>query len=277
MFQKLSIIAIGLLVISSCVSKKKWIEANTKIANLETREADCEKHAALLTDSLTKVLEDFKAFTIMADKDRIALLAQLDQKSAALSEKDEALRSRANRLRELQSRIDNQSMLVQNLRKSVTDALVNFNSDELTVSMKEGQVQVTLSDDLLFESASSKIDPKGKKAIGKLAVVLKNDPSIRITIVGHTDSIPIKTTRYKDNWDLSVDRAASIVRVLTEEYGIPGDRIQATGKSSYFPLEDNKTKEGRAKNIRTEILLTPKLDELLKLLESDGSTEPSEL
>ena len=277
MFQKLRLIAIGFLLISSCVSKKKWVEQNSKISNLEKREADCEKQAAFLTDSLTKVLAEFNEYSLLAEKDRIALLAQLDQKSADLSEKDEALRSRADRLRELQARIDNQSMLVKNLRKSVTDALVNFNSDELTVSMKDGQVQVSLSDDLLFESASSQIDPKGKKAIGKLAVVLKNDPSIRITIVGHTDSIPIKTARYKDNWDLSVDRAASIVRVLTADYGIPGDRIQATGKSSYFPLESNKTKEGRAKNRRTEILLTPKLDELLKLLETDSSSATSDL
>ncbi len=277
MFQKLRLIAIGFLLISSCVSKKKWVEQNSKISNLEKREADCEKQAAFLTDSLTKVLAEFNEYSLLAEKDRIALLAQLDQKSADLSEKDEALRSRADRLRELQARIDNQSMLVKNLRKSVTDALVNFNSDELTVSMKDGQVQVSLSDDLLFESASSQIDPKGKKAIGKLAVVLKNDPSIRITIVGHTDSIPIKTPRYKDNWDLSVDRSASIVRVLTADYGIPGDRIQATGKSSYFPLESNKTKEGRAKNRRTEILLTPKLDELLKLLETDSSSATSDL
>ena len=277
MFRKTAIIAISLLAISSCVSKKKWVDANATITNLEKRDADCQKHSAQLTDSLTKVLKDFKAFSLLADKDRIALLAQLDQKSDALNEKDEVLRSRANRLRELQERIDNQAMLAQNLRKSVTDALVNFDSDELTISMKEGQVQVSLSDDLLFESASSQIDPKGKNAIGKLAVVLKNDPSIRITIVGHTDSISIRTARYKDNWDLSVDRAASIVRVLTNDYEIPGKRIQAAGKSAYFPLESNKTKEGRAKNRRTEILLTPKLDALMKMLETEGSNDPSDL
>jgi chemotaxis protein MotB len=123
-----------------------------------------------------------------------------------------------------------------------------------------------MSDKLLFQSGSSAVENKGKDALKLLAGVLDKNPDIDILVEGHTDNVPIKTSVYKDNWDLSVARATSIVRILTNDYKIAPTRMTASGKGEYFPKVDNETPEGRAKNRRTEIILSPKLDELMKLL-----------
>jgi chemotaxis protein MotB len=149
----------------------------------------------------------------------------------------------------------------------VQDALVNFESDELTVTQKNGMIYIALSDKLLFKSGSATVEKKGKEALGKLAEVLGKNPDIDIIIEGHTDSIAINTTRFKDNWDLSVIRATSVVRILTEEYKLDPKQFLPSGRGEHFPVSTNKTADGRSKNRRTEIILSPKLDELYKLLE----------
>jgi chemotaxis protein MotB len=123
-----------------------------------------------------------------------------------------------------------------------------------------------MSDKLLFKSGSSAVEDKGKDALKLLADVLDKNTDIDILVEGHTDNVPIKTSVYKDNWDLSVARATSIVRILTNDYKIVPTRLTASGKGEFFPKADNETSEGRAKNRRTEIILSPKLDELMKLL-----------
>ena len=123
-----------------------------------------------------------------------------------------------------------------------------------------------MSDKLLFQSGSSAVEAKGKDALKLLAGVLEKNYDIDILIEAHTDNVPIKTSVYKDNWDLSVARATSIVRILTTDFKIVPTRLTASGKGEYFPKADNETAEGRAKNRRTEIILSPKLDELMKLL-----------
>jgi len=125
---------------------------------------------------------------------------------------------------------------------------------------------VSLSDKLLFKSGSAAIEDKGIEAIKVLADVLTKNSDIDILVEGHTDNIPIKTALYKDNWDLSVARSLSIVRILTDEYKIPPTRLTASGKGEFSPKVSNSTPEGRASNRRTEIILSPKLDEIMKLL-----------
>lgn len=253
---------------TSCVSSRKYDRAQSTIYGLRQDSLENYRLRQSLEQEILNLQQSFTEFQGDANEERAALLAQLDAKSMALSEKDQTLRARAEHLRQLQEQIDDQNAALNKLRKTVADALVNFNSDELTVQMKNGFVQVSLSDQLLFESASAQMDPKGKDALGKLAVVLKNNPDIEIMVVGHTDSLPIRTVRYKDNWDLSVDRAVSVVRLLTVDFGLDGKRVQAAGRSSYFPMASNENKEGRALNRRTEILLAPKLEELLQVIET---------
>ena len=133
--------------------------------------------------------------------------------------------------------------------------------------MNEGRVYISLADKLLFPSGSSELDERGKKAIGALAGVINEQSSLDIMIIGHTDSIPIKTNCFKDNWDLSVSRANTVVRILIENYKVNPLQIVSAGKSEYSPVARNETKEGRALNRRIEIVILPKLDELYNLIQ----------
>ncbi len=131
-------------------------------------------------------------------------------------------------------------------------------------------VYVSLQESLLFPSGSAAVNPKGKEALGTLAQVLNLNPDINVSIEGHTDSIPMKG-KFEDNWALSVGRATSIVRILTDTYKVDPLRVVASGRSKYEPVDTNETPEGRARNRRTEIILSPKLDELMKLLETPAT------
>jgi chemotaxis protein MotB len=200
-------------------------------------------------------------------------LSQTDKLSKALAAKSEDLDAKEKLLSEREKTLDEmkqiiakQDSITNSLNNILRNALLGFNSDELSVEIKNGKVYVSMSDKLLFKSGSSAVEDKGKDALKLLAGVLDKNADIDILIEGHTDNVPIKTQVYKDNWDLSVARATSIVRILTNDYKIAPTRMTASGKGEYFPKADNETIEGRAKNRRTEIILSPKLDELMKLL-----------
>jgi chemotaxis protein MotB len=196
-------------------------------------------------------------------------LSDAERFNNALRIKSEELEARERRLAELQGIINSQDSLLNALNDVVKKALLSFKSDEITVEMKNGKVYISLSDKLLFRSGSAAVEDAGKEAIKKLADVLNKNPDIDVLIEGHTDNIPIKTARYEDNWSLSADRALSIVRLLSEQNNVAPKRLVAAGRGEFFPKSDNATPEGRARNRRTEIILTPKLDELYKLIEKN--------
>lgn len=170
-------------------------------------------------------------------------------------------------IQDLQGMIDQQNAKVQNLLNSVKDALLGFTSDELTVREQNGKVYVAMSDKLLFQSGSAKLDKRGEEALGKLAEVLNKQTEIDVYIEGHTDNKPIHTSQFKDNWDLSVIRATSVVRILIEKYQVNPLQIQPCGRGEFMPVADNESAEGRAKNRRTEIIMAPKLDKLFQMLQ----------
>jgi chemotaxis protein MotB len=147
----------------------------------------------------------------------------------------------------------------------MSEALNGFSSSDLTVTEKNGKVYVSLSENLLFASGSAAVSTAGTDALAKLATVLNVNPGIAIDIEGHTDSIPMHG-RYQDNWDLSTSRADAIVRILVNTYNVDPIEVIASGHSKFDPIDTNGTPEGRAKNRRTEIILSPKLDEMYKLL-----------
>jgi chemotaxis protein MotB len=194
-------------------------------------------------------------------------LNRTEQLNLALKEKGEQLLAREKRLAELEVLIRRQDSITNALNNIIKKALLSFNSDEITVEMKNGKVYVSMTDKLLFRSGSADVEDKGKDAIKKLAEVLNKNTDVGIMIEGHTDNIPIKTAQFKDNWDLSVGRSTNIVRLLDETYKVDAKRLTAAGRGEYLPKASNETAEGRAKNRRTEIILTPKLDELYKLIE----------
>ncbi len=190
----------------------------------------------------------------------------MQQKTAELEAKERLLRERENTLNELQEMLARQDSITKRLNDIIRNALLGFQSDELSVEVKNGKVYVSMSDKLLFRSGSAAIEDKGKEAIKVLAEVLKKNPDIDILVEGHTDNVPIRTAVYRDNWDLSVARATSIVRILTDDYNIKPTRLTASGRGEFSPRASNETAEGKAMNRRTEIILSPKLEEIMQLL-----------
>lgn len=193
---------------------------------------------------------------------------ELKRKSEELTEKENLLLEREKSLYQLKKDIAYRDSITNKLNNTLRNALLGFKSDELSVEIKNGKVYVSMSDKLLFKSGSAAVEEKGLAAIKLLADVLSKNQDIDILVEGHTDNLPIKTPLYKDNWDLSVARSISIVRMLTNEYKITPTRLTASGRGEFAPKANNATSEGRASNRRTEIILSPKLDEIMKLLKT---------
>ena len=192
----------------------------------------------------------------------------LDSKKASLDELTMELDKRNARLAELEKILDAQKKIVQDLKSKVSEALLGFENNGLTVSVKNGKVYVSLDEKLLFRSASYEIDANGKNALKKLAGVLEKNPGIQVTIEGHTDNVPYnRSGNLLDNWDLSAKRATTVVRVLLEGSKIDPKRLTAAGRSEYVPVDDRNTPDARQKNRRTEIALTPDLTELYQLID----------
>jgi chemotaxis protein MotB len=199
-----------------------------------------------------------------------ALDATLNASKGQIDKLSGDLKAREEKLNELQRILDEKDKAVANLKNKVNNALLGFNSKDLSVNVKNGKVYVSLSEQLLFKSGSTKVDSKGQDALQKLAKALKDQQDVNVVVEGHTDDVPISkgTAGMKDNWDLSVLRATEITRILTEA-GLPGSRVTPSGRAENVPLETAKTAEARQKNRRTEIILTPKLDELFQILEKN--------
>jgi chemotaxis protein MotB len=235
-------------------------------AGLKSNLSDQTNKNKDITNQYTALQEKYKSLTNLSLSQTDKLSKALAAKSDELDAKEKLLSERERALDEMKKVIARQDSITRRLNTILRNALLGFNSDELSVEVKNGKVYVSMSDKLLFKSGSSAVEDKGKEALKLLGGVLDKNPDIDILVEGHTDNVPIKTSVYKDNWDLSVARATSIVRILATDYKIGPTRMTASGKGEYFPKADNETAEGRAKNRRTEIILSPKLDELMKLL-----------
>lgn len=193
----------------------------------------------------------------------------LDIKKSSLDELSYELEKRNARLVELEKILDAQKSVAQDLKNKVSEALLGFENNGLTVTMGEGKVYVSLDEKLLFKSGSWAIDANGKNALKKLAGVLEKNPDIQISIEGHTDNVPYNGSgQLVDNWDLSVKRATTVVRVLLEGSSINPKRLTASGRSEYSPVDSNNTATAKQKNRRTEVVLTPDLSKLYELINS---------
>lgn len=196
------------------------------------------------------------------------LSESLDSKKTSLDELNHELEQRNAKLAELEAILEAQKTMVQDLKTKVSDALLGFENNGLTVSMKNGKVYVSLDEQLLFRSGSYDIDANGRNALRKLSEVLEKNPDIQITIEGHTDVVPYNGSgQLRDNWDLSVKRATTVVRTLLERSRIAPQRLTASGRSQYMPIDGRDAADARQKNRRTEIILTPDLNELYKIID----------
>jgi len=211
-----------------------------------------------------KILADLQAAreSLFKQEDELKKLAEeLATKRVALQEKEK-------RLSELEYILFKKDSIVNALKNTVSDALLGFVNEGLSVEIRNGKVYVSLDEKLLFASGKYDVSTKGVEALKKLAKVLEDDPEINILIEGHTDNVPYNGSgQIKDNWDLSVMRATAIVKIIINNSKIDPKRLMVAGRSKYIPVDKTDTPEARAKNRRTEIILTPKLDELFEILE----------
>lgn len=193
--------------------------------------------------------------------------SRLNSQQKELETLGEELKKREIRVNELEEILKNKDKAVADLRKKLSDALFNFENKGLTITQKNGKVYVSLDESLLFASGKINVEIKGVEALKNVAKVLEQNPEINVVVEGHTDDVPMKGLgEIKDNWDLSVMRATSVTKIMLDNAKIDAQRITSAGRGEFSPIENSKTAEARKKNRRTEIILTPRLDELFKVL-----------
>ena len=199
--------------------------------------------------------------SLLALKDNLERTRQLNEKLNA------DLEIREKKVNDLEEIIRKETEATNQLKNRIADALLNFKASDLTVETRNGKIYVSMTEKLLFQSGSIQVDGKGVDALKQLAQAIKNQQNIQIMIEGHTDNVPISRTSqyFQDNWDLSVLRATSITRILINN-GVKPNQVLPAGKGEYSPITSNSTKEDRQKNRRTDIVITPNLDELFTIL-----------
>ncbi|MDR0714185.1 MAG: OmpA family protein [Bacteroidales bacterium] len=246
-------------------------EDNKKLENrlqettvaLQALKKGSEKQASKLTMQIEGIQNDLQ----QREEELQKLSKELEEKRRSLIALEMELAQRNRRMAELERIVTRQDSAVKALRSKVAAALVGLENNGLTISIREGKVYVSLDEKLLFKSGSITVDPAGVSALKKLIKVLEQNPDINITIEGHTDNVPLlSSASMADNWDLSVKRATSIVRILLDNTKIKPERLTAAGRGEFIPVDDSNTSTARQKNRRTEIILMPKLDELYNIL-----------
>ncbi len=245
-------------------------ELNNTKAELEKQKADyaaSQQKLKVLQDSydaLEKNSNDALEKNMAKNRE---LLAQLEAKSKSLAAEQDRLNKTANRLKELEDMIAAKEAAMRKLKETLSKALTGFEGKGLTVEQKNGKVYVSMENKLLFNSGSWAVGTEGRKAVVELGKVLGDNPDLNVLIEGHTDNDPYNGSGViANNWDLSTKRATSIVDILCENPKINKQKLTAAGRSEYSPLASNTSAEGKAKNRRIEIILTPRLDEIADML-----------
>ena len=278
----LFIYVLGLTLFTSCVSQKKYTAMQDRALNCENELNTSMNQNNLLEAGLaneknrSKSLEQQMEYFKSTNTDLLARLSDLSvvSKSGAESIKKslEALNEQNKYIKDLTSNMQRKDsinlVLVMNLKRS----LDNFDDEDINIEVKKGVVYVSISDKMLFRSGSYNISNRAEEVIGKIAKIINDHKELDILVEGHTDNVPISTDCMTDNWDLSVKRATSIVRLMQTKFGVQPLRMTAGGRSEYLPKTTNATTEGRAINRRTEIIILPKLDQFFELLEPPITT-----
>ncbi|MDX1543936.1 MAG: OmpA family protein [Christiangramia sp.] len=262
--------ATAAILLSSCVSQKKYNE-------LEAKQRETQDQLNTATVKLNSCLEDKDRMnqeitrlnnTNAALLNNVGDLATLSKKEAENLERSlESIKEKDLAIRSMQEAMNKKDSVTLALVTSLKGALGNMSDEDIEINVEKGVVYVSISDKLLFDSGRYNITPRAKEVLGKVATVVKSKPNIEFMVEGHTDNKPIKTSMFEDNWDLSVKRATSVVRVLQEDFGVEPSRMTAAGRSYYIPVATNETAEGRAKNRRTRIVVLPKLDQFYSMIE----------
>jgi len=264
--------AVLCMTLHSCVvlSPKKYKNLLAERDSLNTRTTSLEAQVASLqadTMHLHHQIADLQNSYNTLNSNYNKLNDNYSNSSSKVSQLSGDLQKREERLKEVEAALQKRDAATAALKDKLQKALLGFQQSGLSVDIRDGKVYVSLADKLLFPSGSIVIDQHGKDALVQLAAVLNKEPDINIAVEGHTDiKKVVNLGQIKDNWDLSVMRATSVTRFLTETQGVDPHRLTATGKSQYQPIDPGTTPDALAKNRRIEIVLTPKLDELYNLI-----------
>jgi chemotaxis protein MotB len=284
----LSIAAVLIISLGSCVSKKKlsaekarYEELNGFYKQVQTDLQKCreeEETAARKKAQLEKDIEDLNRQVAFLKENNNVVLTQLKDLSVISSTQAESIKkslenigSKDLYIQDLQKALSQKDSLNMALVMNLKGALNDINDSDIEIKVEKSAVYISISDKLLFKSGSYNLSPDAQRVLGKVAQVLNSKPEIEFLVEGHTDNVPIKTPGIDDNWDLSTKRATAIVRVLQNQYKIEPKRMTAGGRSEYVPVDGNDTAAGRAANRRTRIVILPQLDQFFKLLEKPQS------
>jgi chemotaxis protein MotB len=246
------------------------------LANLESKlfdlNADLKNEQVALKSNIEKLellQNSYDALAENSDSELKERIAENELLLKKIGERENELEERITRVEELETLISNQQEAMQMLKKTLADALLNFEDKGLTVEARDGKVYVSMENKLLFKSGSWEVESEGKKAISSLGKVLAENPDISILIEGHTDNVPYQGKGpLKGNWDLSTKRATSIVTLLLTHKEILPQNLTAAGRGEFLPVAPNSSKDGRAINRRIEVVLSPKLDKITQLLKT---------
>jgi len=260
----------AMILFGSCVSQKKYKAALSGQSDLAKKYNDLQSEDNDLKTRYSTIVGLYK--TLSATKDEVEKMnqIQLDTLTSQLQRRMAQLQASEDEIASLNSLLMSQHNAQHELLDKITQSLVGFAPEDLSVEMRaDGKIYVSLSEKLLFKTGRWDVDPKGKEALKKVADILSKQPDIDVEVEGHTDNVPLKGSIVQDNWDLSVMRATSIVRVLVSEDGLNPKQVTAAGRGEYYPVASNDSDAGKAKNRRTEIILSPKLSDIMKILDTN--------
>ena len=275
----------------SCVSSKKYKQSQADYANLQVKHSQLEGDLSNCNNDKAKLAKDKsdleaekanlngriadmnKQMDFLKDNNT-TVLKQLQDLSVITSSQAESIRKSLDNLGakdayivDLQSAMARKDSLNMALVLNLKGAIGNMNDQDINIKVDKGVVYIDISDKMLFRTGKYEVTPQAKEVLGKVAMVLKNQPDIEFMVEGHTDNVPFKSGVLSDNWDLSVKRATAVVRILQNQYGLDPRKMAASGRGEYLPLMDNNTSDNRAINRRTRIVILPQLDQFFQLLE----------
>lgn len=254
--------------------QKQYDEASTRLNKLQNDYKAIKNNFDNLKSSYAALEENSSSALAANSQKNRELLAQLESKEQALATESsrleqlkKELEARSSRVEELERLIASKDASMRRLKDAISAALTNFEGKGLTVEQRDGKVYISMENKLLFSSGSWAVGPEGRQAVKQLAKVLAENPEIAVLIEGHTDNVPYTPNgQITNNWDLSTKRATAIVEILRENNNIKAANLTAAGRGEFAPIATNSTLEGKAKNRRIEVILTPKLDEITMLL-----------
>jgi chemotaxis protein MotB len=282
------VFAIAPILLFSCVSQKKFKKAEADYATLQTQYtqvqgdlSNCNNDKAELNRQKLALENDIANLNKQMDflkQNNTQALKQLQDMSVISASQAESIKKSMENIgakdayiQTLQQQMAHKDSLNMALVMNLKGAVGNLNDEDINIKVDKGVVYIDISDKLLFKTGKYEVTAQAKEVLGKVALVLKNQPNIEFMVEGHTDNVPYKGGGVLlDNWDLSVKRATAVVRILQNEYGLDPAKMAAAGRGEYKPLDDNGTKEGKAANRRTRIVILPELDQFFKLLEPNA-------